>query len=1074
MSKVRLLCKTKGNASPQGKPRVYFCAHFDDYAPYFEKVCGQIFQTQNCAVYYKENPSSVFEDEELQTELSQVQLFVIPVTSKFLRQENAAREQEFRFAIENRIPVLPLMQETGMERLFNERCGELQTLNEYEEDDTALPFEDKLKNFLSAVLVGDELAKKVRDAFDGYIFLSYRKKDRKYAQELMKLIHENEFCRDIAIWYDEFLTLGENFNQSILDALKKSELFALVVTPNLVNEENYVMNTEYPLAKESGKKILPAEFVKTDGELLQEKYSGLGEVMDARNREALSNALALALSNVFSLQNRGDALHDFLIGIAYLSGIDVEVNKKRGVALIEKSAGQGLPEAMKKLSVMYQTGESVNRNYQKSIVWQKRLVGYYRNLLQQSERVDDDLEETYIQETERLAQYYFENRNIKKMKSTYRALIGYLSKALKRNPENVYVRNVLIYAYGWFGVACGKEGDFAGEEQAYQEALKFADGKDYGGLSMRAIAYDRMATLLVRRDGDIEKAREYYLAALKIRERLQASGNSLSLRRNIALSYVALGDLSLQVYQIAEGEAYFQKSLEAFLNLSEETGAERDCRQVSTAYNRLSSVAMERGDFKTAKEFAEKALEITERLFQEFGSFCAMEDWLASYARLADCEIGMGEWDAARQAYSTALDLAQNISQETFGYSANKMLCHCYERSADLYFKMGKYHNAKGEAEYAIELGERLLKEQASVDLAKIVVEARRKLAMVFTEEKAYAEAKEIFEKAFAEAKSIAEKTGEARDWRDVYIFYNEFARIYTAEGEFSKAEDAYMVGLRLQTELLEKYDTVQALRDVSVVYNGLGILCFKQKLYEKARGYFTQGLSYVEKILDRTDAAKYRADKSGYAYWLGRCCALLGDMENSKKWFVETAELDEKLLAETGEERYRVSLLNCYNRLATIYQKSNEIGLAFRYYNRLIPICDNLLRKSNERAIRMRLAAACEYVALVLETLKRVDEARVYRLRLASVCESLAKEFDNPKDWEALAINLYNLSKYGDDGWEEYRARAYKIYCDLAERYPENARYASVCKQWKDSLHTRCLVERPKRPQTPQTPQNS
>ena len=39
--------------------------------------------------------------------------------------------------------------------------------------------------------------------------------------------------------------------------LQKSDLFALVVTPNLVNEVNYVMTTEYPAAVEQKKPVLP-------------------------------------------------------------------------------------------------------------------------------------------------------------------------------------------------------------------------------------------------------------------------------------------------------------------------------------------------------------------------------------------------------------------------------------------------------------------------------------------------------------------------------------------------------------------------------------------------------------------------------------------------------------------------------------------------------------------------------------------------------------------------------------------------------------------------------------------------
>ena len=158
---------------------------------------------------------------------------------------------------------------------FNRICGNLQFLDRTSSDLTEIPYAEKLKNFLESVLVPDDLSRRIRAAFDAYVFLSYRKKDRKYAQELMRLIHENDFCRDIAIWYDEFLTPGENFNDSIREALKKSRLFALAVTPNLVNEKNYVMDIEYPMALQSGKKILAAELCTTDRKLLEQYYEDI-------------------------------------------------------------------------------------------------------------------------------------------------------------------------------------------------------------------------------------------------------------------------------------------------------------------------------------------------------------------------------------------------------------------------------------------------------------------------------------------------------------------------------------------------------------------------------------------------------------------------------------------------------------------------------------------------------------------------------------------------------------------------------------------------------------------------------
>jgi len=294
---AKLAFITRGTSSPQGKQKVYFAAHPNDYR-FLQPIAEKILKLQNCAVFYDEEPDAAFDEELLFADIKEMQLVVIPVTTKFLCEENRARCVEFRFAVENHIPVLPLLQEDGLEELFNMKCGSLQCLNERLQDITEISFDEKLKRFLESVLVGDELAQQVRDAFDAYIFLSYRKKDRKHAQELMRLIHANDFCRDIAIWYDEYLVPGENFNDAIEKAMEKSDLFAMAVTPNLINEDNYVKEIEFPKARDAKKEILSAEMVPTDPQGMRESFHGLSDVIDACDEEALREALREKLQSV--------------------------------------------------------------------------------------------------------------------------------------------------------------------------------------------------------------------------------------------------------------------------------------------------------------------------------------------------------------------------------------------------------------------------------------------------------------------------------------------------------------------------------------------------------------------------------------------------------------------------------------------------------------------------------------------------------------------------------------------------------------------------------------------------------
>lgn len=368
--------KTRNNSNPKGKPKVYFACHKDDFERTFNRISEQILQKQNCAIYYYSQYNDIMEDE-LKNNILEMQLVVIPVTSKFLMEENIAYNIVFKAALENKIPILPIMQERNLEKVFNEKCGDIQYLDEFTLDPTVISYDEKLEKFLDSVLISDELAEKIRNAFDAYIFLSYRKKDRKYAQELMKLIHKNDFCRDIAIWYDEFLVPGENFNDAIADALKKSKLFALVVTPNLINEENYVMTTEYPMAKERKMHILPAESVETDREELKAKFTDIPDCTDVHDEKKLSDAMLRAIKSLAIESNDNSPEHNFFIGLAYLSGIDVEVDRKRALNLIKSAAEAGLIEAKEKLVSMYENGLGVKRDYYEALEWQYSVAEYY-------------------------------------------------------------------------------------------------------------------------------------------------------------------------------------------------------------------------------------------------------------------------------------------------------------------------------------------------------------------------------------------------------------------------------------------------------------------------------------------------------------------------------------------------------------------------------------------------------------------------------------------------------------------------------------------------------------------------
>ena len=379
--------KTKNGTPPTKEQRkVYFTCHPADFDRCFEKLTADIHKTHDCAIFYTADMTAPIPDAYIEAGLEQMNLFIVPVTLRLLTEPNRAMDEDLACAKKAGATILPFMREAGIDDFYKkpEAFGERQYLSPYSSDLTELRYEDKLKKFLDSVLISDEMVKRIQAAFDAYIFLSYRKKDRLYANKLMRMIHKIPECRDIAIWYDEFLTPSESFSDNIQKMLQRSELFTLLVTPSILENQadgtpNYIIRKEYPAARTSEKVILPAEMVPTDKDALADKFENLPRCINPADEIAFRDLLLTNLKKLAIAENNDIPEHNFLIGLAYLEGIDMEVDRERGISLITSAAEANQLEAMRKLYDMYSQGYCVPLNYKKALHWALRIVDYYEN-----------------------------------------------------------------------------------------------------------------------------------------------------------------------------------------------------------------------------------------------------------------------------------------------------------------------------------------------------------------------------------------------------------------------------------------------------------------------------------------------------------------------------------------------------------------------------------------------------------------------------------------------------------------------------------------------------------------------
>lgn len=173
---------------------------------------------------------------------------------------------------------------------------------------------------VSSVIVRQEDIDSIADELSMQVFLSYRKKDGQYVQDMMRRIHQRPENRDVGIWYDNSLTPGREFNDEIKENLQKSQAMVLLVTDHLMEEGNYVREIEYLYAQKEKLPILP---YGPYGDTFHEKaffdsYPGLEDMVrvDCQGEEQQVPGI---FRNI--VQKEDTPEHLFRIGISYLLGL---------------------------------------------------------------------------------------------------------------------------------------------------------------------------------------------------------------------------------------------------------------------------------------------------------------------------------------------------------------------------------------------------------------------------------------------------------------------------------------------------------------------------------------------------------------------------------------------------------------------------------------------------------------------------------------------------------------------------------------------------------------------------------
>ena len=360
----------------------------------------------DCRVSYLEASDAGIDREELENELQGTQLLVLCVTEKMLNsisygslpaEYNIVQKLNKRFQekrIPNHISILPILfveeanasadRKENLFSLYTEKFGPIHCItasdSEYRAD-----LKSQMENFLPS----DDLITQIqRNAFTAKVFVGYRRTEISEARRFMKIFHALEGFESISVFYDKFLTAGEEFNERLRESIKVSDAFILIVTPYLATkdknnpEDNYVQAVEYPIAKEIGKPVVPVETIPTCRTRFAELFPGTERAISVADPIALRKTFVNKLGEL-AFTKQMDSERAYLLGMAYLKGIGVESDFDRALRLLELARnGNGMfsEKAKEQLDYTYKKDYGVYMRAATSdwLKYRKKLLGGIR------------------------------------------------------------------------------------------------------------------------------------------------------------------------------------------------------------------------------------------------------------------------------------------------------------------------------------------------------------------------------------------------------------------------------------------------------------------------------------------------------------------------------------------------------------------------------------------------------------------------------------------------------------------------------------------------------------------------
>ncbi|MBQ9994119.1 MAG: sel1 repeat family protein [Clostridia bacterium] len=664
---MSLYYKTFDGTAPIGRQNIYLCCCGED-VHHLSDITADIFSCRNartCAVWYDNTPDKDSSTDELMRNLLNMHLIMLVVTDNLLKKYSDAFRHQLRIIREQNIPLLPLI-------LSGCDIGEYRFKFDDYNDDSCLMTDSEvylhdLDHRLKILLGGATVAQTIRDRHTpASIYISYPYRSGEHMRRLMTDIHNIDGLRDVSMHYSNLLLRSHYFDTRHARFIDKSDAYLMVVAPSVTGENYDAIKDSFSYAQRIGKPILPIEMVSTRRRRLERHFRRIPQCIQYDAPFELEDELRDALGRV-SVDDSPE--HRFYIGMAYLYGIDMEIDRDRAIQLITSAASDEYLPAVRQMVEMHSFGIGVDRDISVAAAWQKRAAKQLVSLYYHTKSNTDML--NMLEALNRLAHYYIRialptkaRTLLERAKKHLLDIDAFLTQnpdALDRDKiihEQALCRNRLGQVYIELGDNDAAKDALLSALDSYEAELRFGSTN----FVMRSVAsvHERLGKLHSLEDST-HNAELHYRSALSIRDMLASRTDSILHRRELAACYHSLAAV---FDDKARRDECLRWELGILRKISEDTDSVQSRHDHASLLREMCGISLADKNTEEARKYGAAAVDMLMRLHNDLQSTSVAYELISACETLGEVYLLADLRLSARNYYMRALEIRRRFAKD--------------------------------------------------------------------------------------------------------------------------------------------------------------------------------------------------------------------------------------------------------------------------------------------------------------------------------------------------------------------------------------------------------------------------